>query len=344
MSHILMENILKAIENNDLEFVKNNLHLTNQEMRRKHIDDNTIDEKINDLLCQSVMHGNVAVIDTIFQHALQPGNEDMFYSLDYAMVLLGKHVHYDAIDYMLHALNNAPVNSLLAKNDNHNMNEEQAQQYKSSFVKMLLCKACKKGDWKIINMVLDLYHHIDVSSKEISPLSFAASNQHWDIAKFLLNSDNFLKSANIHTDKSIAITAAIKNNNHDMVQYFLYSKELINNADPHKVLMDAFEKGNTQAVEYMLHSPYVNPHPDFHYQNELIFRKLCLRKKKTMLEYIMNNIGITPAMIKILQTPKFGIQQDFADNLMRVFNNKILYEQLHHDLSSNKKTQPKKKI
>lgn len=299
------EKLMQACKDGNADTIKEALQASTPDSREVY----GLTMGFSNFLYESVLSGNVDAVKAIWTHADTKDEYDLFEDLHLAIGVASEKQIYPVLEYMLSALK-----------------QYDDTEYTFPNAEFALGEACEKGDWKAINMIVDAFPGLDISNPTLSPLSKAVLGEHWEVAKFLLTSDKFAKNADVHVRNNTAFCYAIRTQNEDMAQYFLYSKELKENANPDLCLFSAMENGYKDVVEYLLYSPDVTTRPNLHFGDNLIFKKLAKVQNLEMMQYLVDNIDCTPAIDKMLNRPgSFGISKDFADKVATMFDRKDSY-------------------
>lgn len=327
----LMEKLISACEKSDLVYISKNLPLTNKEMRSDHCSH----FGYIDFLSKAAITGNTQVISYLFDYGTTPGNGDILLNIKHVISVISNMSHYDALEFVLQRIADSDIHALLVDEDNSLMNDNSIKTYKHGLVSTSLCVAAGKGDWKMIDMVLQYFPDMDISSESFSPLFNAVFGQHWDVAKFLLTSDKFSAPASVAVTNHMTVLFAIEKNNHEMVQYFLYDDDIKNKTNINDVLYDAFKNKkspeNIQVLNYLLYDSHIIEKPEFNANKNKIFKKICDSESVQMLHYVMQHIEFTDEMYEILDTvPKYN--DDFILLSQKIINDKKLHDALQNEL------------
>jgi ankyrin repeat protein len=174
--------------------------------------------------------------------------------------------------------------------------------------------ACNYGEFQKVQYLLtspELKIHADINYHSCSSLTYACTNEHWDILKYILTSSELQNHADIHANSDHALYCSAIN-------------------------------GNLNIVKYLLSSPELKEHANIHANNDGIFCTLCSDHEIEIITYLIfeYNIEKTSYIEDFLDENK----NDFNKQIKDMFDKRELANGLVKELSSDRINKKKLKL
>jgi len=209
--------------------------------------------------------------------------------------------------------------------------------------------ACEHGDLDKVKFLLNspqLKKHADIQYEKNSGLHEAAKNGHLHIVQYLLTSPELKEHSDIYSRDNWVLTVACNGGHLELVKYLLTSPDLKNHSKYHvdQLLFPIYVK-HFHIVNYLLNSPDLKEKFNIHMDRDMIFRQTCESGDNQTLQYLIHELNIdkNDTINNYLNEP-FGRINNLKSEAKNMFELRSLNEQLNIGLVENEQTKKKPKI
>ncbi len=224
----------------------------------------------------------------------------------------------------------------------------QAQKFTKGELNDSFIDACEHGDLDKVKFLLNshqLRKHANIQCENNSGLHEAAKKGHLHIVQYLLTSPELKEHANIYSRDNWVLTVACNGGHLELVKYLLTSPNLKNHSKFHsEQLQFAIYVSHFHIVDYLLNSPDLKEKFNIHMDRDTIFKQACEFGDMKTLRYLITELNINKNdEINNYLNQSFGRDGNLRTEAKKMFETKEITEQLNEELDKPKNDTKNKK-